>query len=317
MSTTVYRYYFDEASKSTVAEAVQCIDRELYNSRYSSLKANGFTDSAAMFYLVQQFLLSQDPYQKIKDEWYRIQSRIEVVSREIDKFSVNMNDIQRAQKKTFEDELDHLLNNRNRLEVGRFNKTTTDWRTEYDNDNIPRRVQGTVTVEVHLPEDSFYPWLAFYRGVYSVTPPEYAVSAQLMESFELTEYKIDSMLVIDEQAELERLKVISPGAGLATVYIFKADEASRLMTRYKEEPEFEPTEAEFPFMFGEVGITGETAKDVAEVILTNKRIWTVISGQIESIRLNAKKRVLEATTRSEVSDVMTNIRWALVNPVYF
>lgn len=317
MNTTVYRYYYDEASKSTVVEAVQCINRELYDSRYASLKAAGFTDSLAMFYLVQQFLLSQDPYQKVKDEWYRIQSRIEFLSREIAKFSVNLNDIQRAQKVALENELDQMLNNRNRLEAGRYNRTTTDWRTEYDNENIPHRVQGTVTVEVVLPEDSFYPWLAFYRGVYTVSPPEYAVSAQLMESFELTEYKIDAMIVVDEQAELERLKIISPGSGLAAIYIFKADEATRLMAQYESNPDFEPTEEEFPFMFGEVGITSDSPKGVAEVILTNQRIWTAIGGQIESIRLNAKKSILEATKRSEVSDIMTNLRWALINPVYF
>ena len=70
-------------------------------------------------------------------------------------------------------------------------------------------------------------------------------------------------------------------------------------------------------MFGKVGITSDTTKGVAEVILTNKRIWTAIGGQIECIRLNAKKSILEATKRSEVSDIMTNLRWALINPVYF
>ena len=210
-----------------------------------------------------------------------------------------------------------LINNRNRLEVGRYTKTTNDWRTEYDINNIPHRVNGTINVEVVLPDGDFYPWLAFYRGVYDVAPPEYAVSASLMEQFELAKYKTDAMEVIDNQAEAERLKIISPGAGLAAIYIYKATEAKALLDAYAKDPDFVPTEKDYPFMFAEVGITGATVKDVAQVIHTNQQTWTQIGMQIETIRLNAKRMVAESTKRSEVSEVMTNLRWNYVNPTYY
>ena len=317
MTATVNRYYYNESTKSTVAEAVQCIDRESYDSRYLTLKANGFSDSKAMYDLVQSYLVSQDPYQKVKDEWYRLQKRIEAVTAAISAYGNYINDIQRLQKAAYEAELNTLINNRNRMEVGRFTKTTTDWGTTYDSNNIPHRVQGSVNVEVVLPEGDFYPWLAFYRGVYDVAPPEYAISANLMEQFEIATYKTDAMEVIDSQAEAERLKIISPGAGLAAIYIYKATEARAMLDAYAKDPNFVPTETDYPFMFAEVGITGATAKDVAQVIHTNQQTWTQIGMQIEAIRLNAKRMVGEASKRSEISEVMTNLRWDCINPTYY
>ena len=100
---------------------------------------------------------------------------------------------------------------------------------------------------------------------------------------------------IDAQAEQERRKYITQGAGQAMTYQAKAAEA----IRYHETN----GQGDYPFLGEEVGITGDTLASVAATVLTMHHEWQIIGGQIERERLQAKKEVDSATTIEQLNNI--------------
>lgn len=105
---------------------------------------------------------------------------------------------------------------------------------------------------------------------------------------DLAVVKGELMQRIDERAEVERLKYITPGTGQSMTYTEKAREAMAFnASEY-------PSATMYPHLVAEVGITGKDVDEVALNVLVVREGWAKISAVIEKIRLGTKKAIKDA-----------------------
>ena len=90
---------------------------------------------------------------------------------------------------------------------------------------------------------------------------------------------------IDAEAEAMRLAFITPGAGQAMTYQYKAEEAKALLN---------DPDAETPFLSAEAEATGTTVAALAEVVRGQVQAWTFMGAAIEAGRMKAKAEMAEA-----------------------
>lgn len=100
---------------------------------------------------------------------------------------------------------------------------------------------------------------------------------------------------IDAQAEIERGKYITPGSGQAMTYQAKAAEAMRFIETSGV--------GEYPLLTAEVGVSGDTLADVANLVAYMYNQWLVIGGLIERARLQAKAQIDTAETNEDAEAV--------------
>ncbi|HWJ72604.1 MAG TPA: hypothetical protein VNX29_05485 [Kaistia sp.] len=93
---------------------------------------------------------------------------------------------------------------------------------------------------------------------------------------------------IDAEAERQRLRYITAGAGQAMTYARKTEEAKAASA------DATPTAEAYPLLAASVGIDGADIAAVAAVVLAMDAQWSVIGAAIEAARLSAKKAVTEA-----------------------
>ena len=106
--------------------------------------------------------------------------------------------------------------------------------------------------------------------------------------------KAAAVAEIDAQAEQQRQRYLTPGAGQALVYERKRAEAERMAT------DADPQPAAYPLLAAEVGITAPTLAEVGAVVRDLAGQWTAAAAAIEAARLSAKAVVSAATTPPEV-----------------
>jgi len=107
---------------------------------------------------------------------------------------------------------------------------------------------------------------------------------------------------IDAEAEAARLVYITPGAGQAMAYQEKYEEAVALIL----DPSL--TTIDVPHIFAEVGLTGETAEEVATVIVGMRTTWKFVSADIERTRLALKAAVDAAANPAELQSILSPTR---------
>ena len=122
----------------------------------------------------------------------------------------------------------------------------------------------------------------------------------------LAELRRQVLNQIDRDAEVARLRFITPGAGQALTYESKRAEALRIAT----DPT--PTEAHYPFLAVEIGITAATLVDVGALVRARADAWALAGAQIERLRLGAKARVMAATTPVQIREA-GQISWPTPN----
>lgn len=88
---------------------------------------------------------------------------------------------------------------------------------------------------------------------------------------------------IDAAAEAERSRYITPGSGQALTYQAKAAEAARFIEHAGI--------GDYPLLSAEVGVTGETLQQVAQIVINLHAQWQIVGGLIERARLAAKAAV--------------------------
>ncbi|MEO2040043.1 MAG: hypothetical protein ABGW90_15330 [Martelella sp.] len=109
--------------------------------------------------------------------------------------------------------------------------------------------------------------------------------------------------MVDNRAETERAKYITPGAGQAMAYIEKARQAAAYLAAES------PNDADYPLLVAELGITGETVADVASVIDTTYRAWMTICARIEPNRIAGKKAIAAAEDFAAAQAAYAAIDW--------
>lgn len=120
---------------------------------------------------------------------------------------------------------------------------------------------------------------------------------------DLGDLKASLKAQIDADAEAERLKYITPGAGQAMAYLQKAMEATAYLG------ETDPDPADYPLLAAEVGITGDTIADVAAVVDAHYQAWRVIGAAIEQARLGGKAAVDAAETVEDAQAAYDAVTW--------
>ena len=108
--------------------------------------------------------------------------------------------------------------------------------------------------------------------------------------------------IVDAEAERERLRYITPGAGQAMTYQAKVEEARRLAEDAVPDP------ADYPLLAAEVGITDEDLGSVGAVVISNYQAWLTIGAAIEAARLGAKRAIDEAET-FDAAEAATQVAW--------
>ncbi|MCQ9148161.1 hypothetical protein [Ochrobactrum sp. BTU2] len=108
---------------------------------------------------------------------------------------------------------------------------------------------------------------------------------------------------VDQSAETERLKYITPGNGQAMTYQQKVTEAQAFKATT------EPRANDYPMLSSEVGITAETIGEVADIVLAAFAQWQQIGAMIESIRLGAKRDIDAAEDEAAARAIIDAIVW--------
>jgi hypothetical protein len=108
---------------------------------------------------------------------------------------------------------------------------------------------------------------------------------------------------VDEQAEVVRLRYITPGAGQALTYVLKRAEAEAAAD------DAAPTGAKYPLLAASVGIGGDSLREVAGAVLAASAIATRLLQLIEQSRIGAKRKIGAASSAAEALAIVDAIRW--------
>lgn len=123
----------------------------------------------------------------------------------------------------------------------------------------------------------------------------------------LATIKEQALEKVDREAENYRLKYVTSGEAMQSVYRLKNDEV-KLYREDEAKLSIDTTGARYPVINSEVGITASTLGEV--VTLVEKRIadWTAIAAATEALRQKAKKDIKTATTVEGVR-AAANVAW--------
>lgn len=113
----------------------------------------------------------------------------------------------------------------------------------------------------------------------------------------------DAEAAIDAQADALLAPYMTLTPGRAMTYLAKEAQARQFLAAVEPDP------ADYPLIAGEVGITADTARAVAETILAMSQSWHALGAVIESVRLTAKKRVRQAQTPEAVQAELAAVVW--------
>lgn len=119
---------------------------------------------------------------------------------------------------------------------------------------------------------------------------------------DLAKVKVMATAKIDADAESQRLAFITPGAGQAMTYQYKAAEAAALLTA---------PDAPTPFLDAEAEATGVAVADLAATVRSQVHAWTVMGARIEARRMKAKAEI-DASTNPGGIATASAIDWAVV-----
>lgn len=135
------------------------------------------------------------------------------------------------------------------------------------------------------------------NGTDWIAPPNMVVSPPSLEGL-----RAAAIASVDAAAEAYRRTFITGGSGQAMAYQQKLEEAKAYLA------DTSLTAAECPHIFAEVGITGESAEAVSQVVVGMHATWQVKSAQIERKRLAAKAAV-DASETAEAISAAAKIDW--------
>lgn len=121
--------------------------------------------------------------------------------------------------------------------------------------------------------------------------------------FRLASMKAAAQAAVSEDAESIRMRFITPGAGKALAYQEKAAQARAFLA------DVSPTQAKYPLIYAEVGITAENATAVATVIDGKYQQFRAIEAAIARVELGARKAIRDAAREEDVRAVLAGIAW--------
>lgn len=143
-----------------------------------------------------------------------------------------------------------------------------------------------------------------YPGCLILTVPD-GTPVEIGQAWEvdLAAAKASVCAEIDTEAERRRNAVLTPGAGQMAAYQEKETQARALLA------DDTPTEAEYPDIYNEIGITADSAGEVAMAVLAAAEKWRTYGRQVEHVRLAGKKAAAEAGDIAAVIAAREAVVW--------
>jgi hypothetical protein len=129
----------------------------------------------------------------------------------------------------------------------------------------------------------------------------------------LNEVRKDALQKIDDQAEQERQKVITPGAGQAMTYIRKEQEARAALLDTSLDPSSYPilrASIAAELAIGIEAVTSVDLQSIARVVIQLSDAWAMRASQIEEIRLSAKREVNNAASAEFIYAITAGLDWS-------
>lgn len=122
---------------------------------------------------------------------------------------------------------------------------------------------------------------------------------------QIAQYKRRKSTEIDIFAEEQSLRIMTPGFGKVLTYVWKINEAQKLLAQVANEEEINM--AEYPFIAAEVGATAETAPEVATVIMQTAYVWVNCRATMEGA-IFAARAALATATVEEVPTIVASAK---------
>jgi len=119
----------------------------------------------------------------------------------------------------------------------------------------------------------------------------------------LKELKLRLQGEVDGEAERERMRWITGGAGQAMTYQAKAAEAERFLA----DPS--PVPSSYPLLSAEIGITAEDLAGVAAVVRAEHTAWLTAGAAIEAARLGTKRAIAAASNEADARAAREAVEW--------
>jgi hypothetical protein len=107
---------------------------------------------------------------------------------------------------------------------------------------------------------------------------------------------------INAITDAARRMFITPIAGQEMIYLNKAQEAKTYLSLPEEPGDL----SSFPFIAGEIGTTGATAKEVATVFAMRGAAWSKLGAMMEHLRVEALAAIKEATKAEAISQTIAD-----------
>ncbi len=111
--------------------------------------------------------------------------------------------------------------------------------------------------------------------------------------------RYEAETAIDAAADRVRSRFATPGKHV--IYSDKRAEAARYLEQVANGTE--PHMEEYPYLSAEIGMTAETAMDLAELWLWMDSLWKGAAAAIEQISLGGKGQVRLATSQTQIDSI--------------
>jgi hypothetical protein len=133
------------------------------------------------------------------------------------------------------------------------------------------------------------------------------ISGEEFEQKNLNRFKSEALVFVMALIKRARERFITNLPGQDAIYQAKEAEAIAYINAEN------PVLSEFPLLSAEVGITANTAIDLANLWITMANQWRNTAAQLESIRMTANIAINSATTEAEIEAALDNLRSSINN----
>lgn len=127
-----------------------------------------------------------------------------------------------------------------------------------------------------------------------------SVIGGVLTETDIAPYKKSAVDRVNSEINDVRKQFITDISGQQMIYTSKEQEAIAFLAAVPE-----PTDlTEYPFLAGEIGSTGDTAAQVAQIYLNLSMQWRQVGSQLESIRIGTNVAIESAATKAEIQQIM-------------
>ena len=115
---------------------------------------------------------------------------------------------------------------------------------------------------------------------------------------QLDMYRGETIRQVNEQTGKVRQRYITTIPGQEMVYLPKEAEARSYVQDRKPNP------LNYPLLTAEVGVTGDSHWEVAQIVLNKAMRWRTVNAQLEQLRLSTTKQINEAVSQEALNQIL-------------